>query len=693
MLGRWLARAWVASGARRERRGDLGAAARCYRRAAALAPRFALAWLNLGAALEAAGEAVEAERAYEALRAVEPGNAFALYNLARLRHARGDFSGAEPLLREALAVRPAFADAWVVLAAVQEARGAPEDAAASLERALDLQPGHAGTWLNYADLAWRIRRPEAAEHALRRVMEIAPGDAYAHFQVARLEQSRGRLQEADSLLERAVAGKPDFVDAWVLKSGVLMTLDRLDASEAAARRAVGVDPASAAAHYALGAALRAKARLGEAREALATAVRLAPARHDLEPAELLALALADDVSAETVFARHRDYGARLESAHAPRYREWRGPPDPERRLRLGFLSSDFNRHPVAWFAQPLFEALDRARVEVRAYSAGERRDEVTAALRAAADAWTDAADLGDEALADAIHADGVDVLIDLTGHAGTGRPAVFAFRPAPVQATWLGYLHSTGLARIDWRITDGRADPPGQAERLHTERLARLPHALWCYRPPVTVAHAAVPPVARGTGVTFGSFQHLPKISPSARRCWAEILRGVPGSRMLMVGVPDGEAREDLRRDFRAAGVDPARLELLPRLPLPAYFRRYDEVDIVLDTFPYAGGTTTLDALWMGVPVLTLAGERSMGRSAASILGELGLEGWVARTPQEYVRLALGRAADARGLEALRTTLRARLRASALMDEAGFARDMEALLRGLWREWCARAFA
>jgi protein O-GlcNAc transferase len=693
MLGRWLARAWVASGARHERRGDLALAARRYRRAAALAPGYAPAWLNLGAALEAVRDSAGAQRAYEALRAADPANPFALYNLARLHFARGEQAEAAGLLREALAARPAFPEAWVVLAAVQESQGSLEDAAASLERALALQPGHAGTWLNYADLAWRIRRPEAAERALRRVMQTAPGEAFAHFQVARLEQSRGRLEEAEALLARAVQAKPDFLDAWVLRSGVLMKLERLDASEAAARRAADIDPGSAPARYALGIALRSKGRLGEAREALAAATRLAPGRRDLEPAELLTLTLADDVPARAVFERHRDYGARLEAALAPRYREWRGPPDPERRLRLGFLSSDFNRHPVAWFTQPLFEALERSRVEVRAYSTGERTDEVTARLRAAADAWTDAADLGDEALADAIHGDGVDVLVDLTGHAGPARLAVFAYRPAPVQASWLGYLHSTGLTRIDYRITDARADPPGEAERLHTERLARLPHAQWCFRPPVEVAHASEPPSARGAAFTFGSFQHLPKISPSARRAWAEILRGLPGSRMLMVGVPEGEAREDLRRSFREAGVDPARLELIARLPLADYYRRYDAVDLVLDTFPYGGGTTTLDALWMGVPVVTLAGDRPAGRSAASILGELGLDAWVARSADAYVRLALAHASDARALAALRAGLRARLRASALMDEAGFARDLEALLRGMWREWCSRGVA
>jgi predicted O-linked N-acetylglucosamine transferase (SPINDLY family) len=595
------------------------------------------------------------------------------------------------MLREAIARRPGFPDALVLLAAVQEARGELERAAASLERALELRPGHAGTWLNYADLAWRIRRPEGAERALRRVLETAPGDAFASFQVARLEQSRGRLAEAESLLERSVRARPDFAEAWILRSGVLRSLERLDEAEDAARQALAAAPASAEASYALGLVLRAQARLAEARAAFAAAARLAPSRLDLEPAELLTMTLADDVTAEALFARHRDYGARLEAAVPPRYREWPGAKEPERRLRLAFLSCDFNRHPVSWFALPLFESLDRARCEVRCYSVSERTDEVTAQVRAAADAWVEAAQLGDEALADAIHADGVDVLVDLIGHAGSARLGVFARRPAPVQASWLGYLHSTGLARMHYRISDARADPPGAADRLHSERLARLPHAIWCFRPPLALEHAAAPPCARGRDFTFGSFQHLPKVSPTARRLWAEILRGVPGSRLLMAGVPEGRAREDLRRDFREAGVDASRLGLRARMPLAAYYRLYDEVDMVLDTMPYGGGTTTFDALWMGVPVVTLAGERSAGRSAASILGVLGLEDWVAGSEEQYVRLARERAGEPGRIAELRGQLRARLRASPLMDEAGFARDMEAAIRGMWREWCAGA--
>jgi predicted O-linked N-acetylglucosamine transferase (SPINDLY family) len=479
------------------------------------------------------------------------------------------------------------------------------------------------------------------------------------------------------------------VEAWILRSGVLRSLDRLDAAEDAARRALAAAGASVEAHYALGLVLRAQARLGEASDAFAAAVRLAPDRLDLEPAELLTLTLGEAASAEALFARHRDYGARLERAVPQRYGAWRGTREPERRLRLGFLSCDFNRHPVSWFALPLFAALDRARCEVRCYSVGERRDEVTAQVRAAADAWLDAQDLGDEALADAIHADGVDVLIDLIGHAGTARLGVFARRPAPVQASWLGYLNTTGLTRMHYRITDARADPPGAADRLHTERLARLPHALWCFRPSYAAQHVPQPPCARNGFVTFGSFNHAPKLSGTALRLWAAILRSLPEARLRLVGVPEGRARAALLARFAAAGVGEERLTILPRVSLGECLQQLDEADIALDPMPYGGGTTTFDALWMGVPVVTLAGERSPGRSAASILGALGLEDWIATSEEGYVRLAAARAAHAAGLAALRGTLRGRLRASPLMGEAGFARDMEALLRGLWREWCA----
>jgi predicted O-linked N-acetylglucosamine transferase (SPINDLY family) len=690
MLRRLLADALIAAGRRAERGGRLQRACGRYRAAAAVAPLHPAAHLNLGAALEAAGDAAAAERAYERLLAAKPADPYGNYNLGRLRQARGDRGHAERLLRRALDAKPDFAEALVLLAAILEAGGDLEGAQARLKAALDLQPGHGGTWYNYCEILWKLGRPLEAEAALRRALEADPAHAYANFHVGRLEYSRGNAPGAERLLRTAATLLPGFLNAQTLLADVLLSQERLDEAEQVLRRALQTDPRSVMAWYTLGLVLRGMARLGESLEALAAARRLAPERFDLEPTELLLLTLSDAFTADEVFERHRDYGARLEAAVAPRFSAWKGDRDPERRLRVGFVSCDLHRHPVAWFLLPLLERLDRARVATFCYAAGRKSDNVTAQVRAAADNWRDAAELNDEQFADAIHGDAIDVLVDLIGYAGSARLGVFARQPAPVQASWLGYLHSTGLTRIAYRLTDARADPPGTSERLHTESLVRLPHSLWCYRPPLALEHAPAPPCARSGHVTFGSFQLAPKLSPTVRRLWAEILRRLPQARLLLVGVPAGRAREDLLRDFGAAGIAHSRLTILPRLALDPYFRQYDNVDIALDTAPYGGGTTTFEALWMGVPVLTLAGDRSASRSAASILGALGLHAWIAATPEDYVRLALAHAGDREDLAALRTALRQRLQGSPLMDEARFARDMEAALRGMWRARCAR---
>jgi len=261
---------------------------------------------------------------------------------------------------------------------------------------------------------------------------------------------------------------------------------------------------------------------------------------------------------------------------------------------------------------------------------------------------------------------------------------VLACRPAPVQASWFGYLSTSGMTRVDYRITDGFADPPGEADRFHTEKLLRLPHSQWCYRPPSDAEPEPAPPSARNGFVTFGSFNQAAKLSPSARRLWAEILRRVPGSRLLIVGVPPGPATQALLEEFERHGVARGAVSVEPRLLLADYFRRLGSVDVALDTMPYSGGTTTCDTLWMGTPVVAMKGERSVSRSAASVLSALGREAWIASSPQEYVERAIALASDS----GARRGLREAMKASPLMDEAGFARDMEALYRQMWRTWC-----
>jgi predicted O-linked N-acetylglucosamine transferase (SPINDLY family) len=260
-----------------------------------------------------------------------------------------------------------------------------------------------------------------------------------------------------------------------------------------------------------------------------------------------------------------------------------------------------------------------------------------------------------------------------------------------VQVTWLGYLNTTGTTRIQYRLCDAYTDPPGVADRLHTETLVRLPDSQWCYRPFLSVDFSETPPFTRNGFVTFGSFNDVSKISPTVRKLWAEILAQSPLSRLVIVGASEGHARDGLIRDFSALGVDLARVEVLPRLSLDEYFGRFNAVDIALDTMPYSGGTTTCDALWMGVPVISLPGSRSASRSSASILSTAGLPEWIASSPEAYVELAVKSARDPRGLTELRRSLRNRLLQSPLMDEPRFARDLEDAYRRMWQEWCRDA--
>jgi predicted O-linked N-acetylglucosamine transferase (SPINDLY family) len=591
--------------------------------------------------------------------------------------------------RAAMTLAPGYAPAYLNLGAALEADGDAAGAFAVYQASLGADGDNPFAHYNVGRLHHARGESRAAEAHLRRALQRKPDFSEALITLAAVLDARQDAKGAATLLEQAVALAPGHGGAWYNYGELLWRLERYDDAEDALRRALEIEPRFIPAWHLLGNLLRGTSRVDDALQTFASARRLEPERFDLESMELLSLTLTDALSAQELFERHRAFGARLEAAVPARAAPNARRADADRRLRIGYVSCDFNRHPVAWFLLPLLERHDRAGFEAVCYFTGDKVDEITAQVRVAADGWREATKLTDAELAQQVAHDAIDVLVDLTGHAGALRLGVFALQPAPVQASWLGYLGSTGLSRMQYRLTDARADPPGVAGSMHTEKLVHLPHSLWCYRPVHDEPHAAAPPgTARGFA-TFGSFNHAPKLSAAARRLWAEILRGAPGARLVVVGFPEGRARQALLREFADAGVDGSRLTVLPRVSFGDYLRQFNEVDLALDSMPYGGGTTTFDTLWMGVPVVTLAGERSGGRSSASILGALGQHDWVAATPEDYVRRAIAHAADFARLAELRATLRARLRTSPLMDEAGFARDMEQAYRAMWRTWCA----
>lgn len=349
------------------------------------------------------------------------------------------------------------------------------------------------------------------------------------------------------------------------------------------------------------------------------------------------------------------------------------------RLRVGYVSGDLRRHALAYFLEPLLACHDTGRFEVYCYRTGGREDEVTARLRALATHWRDIEALDDDAAAALIAADGIDVLVDLAGHTAGNRLGVFARRPAPRQLSWAGYLGGTGLAAIDARITDGLADPFG-AEVFQSGSLLRLPRCQWCYRPPAEAPETGPLPAHSAGLVTFGALHSIVKLSDAALADWARVLVAVPASRLMVFGVPAGRARERVQAPFRAARIDTARLAIHERVDFDRYWQTYRSIDIVLDAHPYNGATTTCEALWMGVPVVTLAGSHGAARSGASLLAAVGLPELVAANSEAYVAAARTLAADLPRLGALRSSLRDRMAGSPLRDEAGFARAFEAAL-------------
>jgi predicted O-linked N-acetylglucosamine transferase (SPINDLY family) len=635
----------IAEGNRAEDAGDAARARELYRQAVAAAPQLAAAHLNLGIALEGAGDMAAARAAYERALELEPAGAAAHYNLGKLLYGQGAMAQAQAHLAHALAARPDFPQARLVHGYALHALGRLHEAV------LELRAG----------------------------LAARPDDVHARATLFHILDAQGDAAAALVELESVLKLRPDWTQALYNYGTTLKSLRREAEAEAALRRVLERDPAFVLAYRMLGSLFHRQGRIEETLALCAAGRKALPESRDIESFELFALNFSDRVADDELFSRHVAFGTRLEASVPPRF-TFRAA--AKRTLRIGYVSADLSYHPVGLFMLPVLERHDRARFEAYCYATGPQVDDLTRRLRAAAGAWREAHALSDTALADLVHADGVDILVDLAGHSGVSRLGVFAQKPAPVQAAWLGYLNTTGLRRIDYRITDRYCDPEGATDGRHTETLVRLPHSQWCYRPFVDVAPASQAPLERNGAVTFGAFTQTAKLSPTTLGLWARILRESPAARLLIAGVV---AAERMHIALEQAHIERSRVELVPFLPVKEYLRLFDRIDIGLDPLPYSGGTSTCDALWMGVPVITLPGARPASRSAASILTTLGLDDWIARDGDDYVRRAVRFAKDARAVTTLRQTLRGRMQASPLTDEQGFTRALEETFESMWR--------
>ena len=610
------------------------------------------------------------------------------FGIALGHHEAGRLAEAESIYRQILGADSSHVASLTMLAAIGDQLGRHADALALLDRALALDPVQPAVQYGRAVALQSLGRHEEAAAAYRQAIALKPDYTEALHNLAALHQNNGRLDEAIALYRQVLALRPDFADAWNNLGVALREAARYAEAAQCFERGLGLDPRHAEMHNNLAVVLKAQGRIAEAVPHYEQALALKPDYLGAHSNLLFSMSYRAGLDGSAVFEAHRQWDIRHGQPRAPAEPARPRDRDPDRRLRIGYVSPDLRTHSVAYFFEPLLAQHDPAVVETFCYANAPVADRTTLRLKALAQHWRQVDRLDEAAIADRIRADGIDILVDLAGHSSGNLLTVFARKPAPVQVTWLGYPNTTGLAAMDYRLTDAIADPPGEADALHREILERLPRGFLCYRPPDGApAPGPLPAVSSGR-VTFGSFNNLAKVTPQVVALWAEILRRVPGSRLVLKagGFEDDGTRHRFARLFEAAGIAAERLDLLPLLSgLAEHLAAYHLLDLALDPFPYNGTTTTCEALWMGVPALTLAGRHHAGRVGASLLTGLGLDAFVAKDEADYVERAVRLAGDLPALAALRATLRGRLEQAPLCDAAGFTRAVEAAYRRFWR--------
>ncbi|MCE2946393.1 MAG: tetratricopeptide repeat protein [bacterium] len=685
-----------------EQAGDLPTAAAAYRDMAQAMPRDAALLQRLGVVEYLLGNLDEAIRCLGIAVRLDRRDAGSLVNLGLAQHAAGRPAEAVASLRKATALRPDLAIAHGNLALALSALGDGRGAVESARRAVALGPGDPQS-LAILGNAWHAAGDlQAARAAYLEALSIGGPHPEALYNLGNTERALGDDEAAAARYRQALDADPLHLPAWINLGNVRMAVRDYDGAEAALESALRAAEGGVSAPRAL---------LAEARYNLANLQRMT-GRHD-DAAASYRRVLADDpmheaaysnllltlnysaaATREETFAAHVEYGRRFAPSvpsvpsvpggkAAPRRS---GAAQPlaasaagDQRLRIGFVSPDFRGHAVALFFEPLLDRLPAHGFEVYCYSNVDRPDEVTARLRGKAAGWRDIAAVDDDAAAALVRRDRIDLLVDLSGHTARHRLRLFARRPAPVQLTMIGHVNTTGVEAIDYRITDAVTEPEGAGhDRWYTERLLRLPHTCWCMRAPA--GEPAWDRAPGATSFTFASFNNFAKLSGAALDLWAALLRAVPDSRLVIVTVPEGRTQARLRDRFAAAGVDPSRLELHGLLPAAEYRALHRRVHLALDPFPCNGATTTLETLWLGVPVLALAGDSFRSRNGMGILVNAGLDPLVARSPGHYLEIGCRLAADPEELDALRALTGPHLRDTPLMDEARFAADLAGLL-------------
>jgi predicted O-linked N-acetylglucosamine transferase (SPINDLY family) len=666
--------------------GQADAAETHWCQALRLVPEFAQAHASLGLLQQQQGRLREGEASYRAALALQPELAVTQYNLATCLLAQERPAEAEVCLRAALQHDAALSPARAQLDRLLQDQGRWLESEERWRDAVRRQPEDVPAYLQLSAVLRRQHRHAEALGCLQRAEQIAPEDPAVLRQQAALFKEMGRFDEAGQICQRLLEREPESAFNWNLQAEVWNATQRLAEAEQGYLKALALDPRLAVAHGNLGIVRQNQGRQQEAEDAMRAGLALQPDDAVAHGNLLFVLNYHPDKSMAQVFEEYRLHDQRFYARHRAEWRPHANPRAAGRPLKIGYVSPDFRNHSCMYFVEPLLARHDHRAVTVYAYAELQSEDNATARYKQLVDHWVPTRGMGDAALAERIRADGIDILIDLAGHTAGNRLGVFARKPAPVSASWMGYGYTTGLSAIDYFLTDAWHAPPG-SEAYFSETPWRLPTG-WVYRPPAeaqTGRPGPLPALANG-GVSFGTLTRAVRINDDTVRVWSALLHRVPGSRLVVDSrsYRDADTQAALAARFAAQGIAPERLQIGCSASGWEVLRR---IDIGLDCFPHNSGTTLFESLHMGVPFVTLADRPGLGRLGSAILHGAGHAEWVADSEQDYIAKAVALASDLPRLAALRAQLPTELRASSLMDEVAFARAAEEAFRQMFARW------
>jgi protein O-GlcNAc transferase len=635
-----------------------------YQKAIALKPDIATSYYNLGVVFDEKKQYDEAIGYYRKALQYDPSNHAFQNMLGMVLYKKGQLDGgtefiaeSEKVFRKILQMYPDDYNSYCSLANVLKSRGQTTEAIAGYRKAVELNPNFTEAYYNLAVILQETGHIDEAIRYYQKSIELDPSYSETYNNLGVLFQEKSRFDDALAGFQKALELDSNSIRALNNLANIYTEMGQTDKAEGYFRRLLQIDP-----------------HLYFIHSNLLLAMNYNP-RHDMDG----------------LFSEHLRFAERLAEQFSP-IGFYENERSVHRRLKIGYVSPDFRRHSVAYFIEPVIKAHDREQIEVFCYSDVDRKDDVTERIKKLSDQWRDIWGLENEKVSKLVSEDRIDILVDLAGHSGKNRLLMFARKPAPVQVSWIGYPATTGLSAIDYKIVDGHTDPPGMTERYYSEKLVRLPDSFLCYMPEKDAPEVNGLPVAGNGYVTFGSFNNFAKVSHETLLLWAEILGKLPSSRLIMKakGLSNTTVRNTVVDFFQRHGIAAERIELFSLLPsISDHFALYNRIDIALDTFPYNGTTTTCEALWMGVPVVSLAGKTYASRVGASLLSNIGLSDLVAEEPAEYERNAVTLAGDLTRLSSLREHLRGRMAQSALTDARRFTDNLEKAFRQMWIQWCS----